>query len=747
MKSIIIFLAVLLFSSCDTNDRNLYTDSLKFQLTARLQSYERNKVVNDTAFRFIRDQALLQQSETIWRCLHTEKRSHDNTAHTFTFQLEKGEAKSTGVVVNFLFEEWTKENYVIMPAAAYSGNRFDVLDYSYPPLFKKEDYKVDMPITITHVPGLNKYAGKSRLDLNTGDLSTPSIGIYFPKVRKGIWIVTEQATEVGNSGLILKEHADRTKAEFTISAPCVRKEVYTMTKLSASDETGIDWEEGDQVTIRCKVFVFDDMRSPSQLIKEFLSVRKSYGTTSHIDRIPFSEAFNIMENQQNRETWDEKNGYYSLGGETWNSKWQLGWVGGCMITLPLTTIGKPLSKERSFQNYQTIITTSQARSGFFYSCSNGKDWCSDCFYDPHPDNLLLLRKNADAFYFFYKYCLAQKTIDPGWQMPGSWKQPLERLADAFVTLWKRYGQFGQFIDIETGEIKVGGTNSAATAIGGLALASQYENRPGLLQIAKEAARYYYREFIAKGISCGGPGEILQCSDSESAFATLESLMVLYETTGEKEWLDYAEDAAALCATWVVSYDYKFPQSSLFGQLDMRTTGATWANIQNKHGGPGICTMSGDCLFKLYRATGKRLYLELAGDIAHNIMQYISREDRPIKDQHPGWINERVNLSDWEGKEQVGGIFHGNTWAQVAAMLTVAEIPGIYIDPAKKELFVFDHVEALLEGNQIKITNPTKFDAKVKIFIDRDPSKPYPQGYVSQCPEIEVSAGTTITYPI
>jgi hypothetical protein len=361
--------------------------------------------------------------------------------------------------------------------------------------------------------------------------------------------------------------------------------------------------------------------------------------------------------------------------------------------------------------------------------------------------LLLLRKNADALYYFYKYCFAQKTLDPTWQMPVTWKEPLRKFADAFVLLWKHYGQFGQHIDIETGEIKIGGTNSAAMAIGGLALASQYENRPELLQAAKDAALYYYENFTRKGISCGGPGEILQNNDSESSFAMLESLVTLFEVTGEKKWLKCSEDAASLCATWMVSYDYQFPENSLFGKLDMRTTGAVWANVQNKHGGPGICTASGDCLLKLYRATGNKLYIQLLNDVAHNLMQYISREDRPISKQHIGWINERVNLSDWEGKGQVGGIFNGNTWAQVSAMLTVAEIPGIYIDLAKKEIYVFDHVQATLKGNQIKITNPTNFDARIKIFIDKDVSKIYSQGFMSSCPEILVKAGASELYTI
>lgn len=80
------------------------------------------------------------------------------------------------------------------------------------------------------------------------------------------------------------------------------------------------------------------------------------------------------------------------------------------------------------------------------------------------------------------------------------------------------------------------------SIGGLVLAAKSENRPQWLQVAKAAARYYYKNFTLKGISCGGPGEILQNNDAESAYASLESFMTLYDFTGEQQWLQYAKDA-------------------------------------------------------------------------------------------------------------------------------------------------------------------------------------------------------------
>ncbi|OQP66551.1 hypothetical protein A3860_13810 [Niastella vici] len=731
---------IFLFISSQTFGQNLSSGVI---VTVEALYYNGRQSQDPQAFALKSNRSVIALNNAVWECKKESSTAPGNET-IYTIQLAKGNAEKAGVAINFLFSNWAKDNYVIMPSAAYNGNRFDVLKYDYPPLFKQKDYSKTPPVTITDVPRLNKYAGESRIDLNTGDLSTPAIGIYFPKTKTGIWILTEQATELGNSVLIFKENEQRNKAEFTIAAPCVRKMYYSMTHLSPSGETGVDLKQGDKVTFRYKIYTFSNLSSPKDLNNKFLSIRKGFAHSTYINQLPFSKAFELMEKQEG-EFWSGQDSIYTLGGNSWNHKWQLGWVGGLMVTLPLSEIGCDSSADRSFRNYHKIITQSQSNSGFFYGCGKGNNqWCSDCFGGAHPDNLHLLRKNADALYFIYKYCLSQQLKNKEWKMPAAWKEPLNKLSESFVNLWQQNHQWGQFIDIETGEIKVGGSNSASMAIAGLALAAKFENKLQWLTVAEEAARYYYKNFTVKGISCGGPGEILQNNDSESAFAMLESFVTLYETTKEKEWLRYAEDAAGLCSTWMVTYDYKFPASALFGQLDIKTTGAVWANTQNKHGGPGICTLSGDCLFKLYRATGNKIYLGMIYDVAHNIMQYIAREDRPVKDQHIGWINERVNLSDWEGIENIGNIFHGNTWAQVSAMLTVAQIPGIYINSGKKELVVFDHVEAKLIGNTITITNPTKFDAHVRVFIDEIPAKVYPQGFISSCPIVSVKAGETKT---
>ncbi|MBV5343382.1 hypothetical protein JZU68_07150, partial [bacterium] len=247
--------------------------------------------------------------------------------------------------------------------------------------------------------------------------------------------------------------------------------------------------------------------------------------------------------------------------------------------------------------------------------------------------------------------------------------------------------FGQFVDSQTGEIAVGGSSGAGVAPAALALASKFYNNKSYLDIACQSAQYMYNNYIAKGISCGGPGDALQNPDSESWYGLLESYAVLYEVTKDKKWLTYATETAAQLSTWVMSYDYVFPTSTLFGQMDMKTTGAVFANTQNKHGSPGICTHSGLALLRLYRATNNILYLNLLQEISQSIPQYMSRPDRPIKGMPDGWINERVSTTDWY--EGIGEIFPGSTWAETSLLLSITELPGIYVDLEQKSVTTFD----------------------------------------------------------
>ena len=110
----------------------------------------------------------------------------------------------------------------------------------------------------------------------------------------------------------------------------------------------------------------------------------------------------------------------------------------------------------------------------------------------------------------------------------------------------------------------------------------------------------------------------------------------------------------------------------------------WASTQNKHGAPGICTSSGDPLFKIYRATGDRRYAELMRDIVHAWQEGV---------KPGGGISERLTYCDADSRGNRGGGDGDNGWCELNGILMAMELPGIYLRTDRDEMYVFDSVEA------------------------------------------------------
>lgn len=575
------------------------------------------------------------------------------------------------------------DEYVLFPACCYNGNRFKVLKKTYPPMFTKEESAVNMPVTITDVIRLNE-DGSGKIEVTTGDESVPCIGIYAPERKQGMLFFTIQEIDGINLGLSYE------KGCIGVTWPHMRKNsIYRWPFMKTASDCGTTLHNGEKIEIPYKLLKFP-CESMEEFYKVFFENRKCMGLdSSRPDILPFDEQFEIQKNKFNAMNWREIGGFYGVGTEqSPEQTWQPGWVGGAISSYPLMKLGGNLEWERGMSTLRHLFRT-QTESGFFYSLanSNGKVIWNSPNGDIHP-----IRESADILFFLFKHfnLMKERKIP----VPVEFENCTRKLADAFVNMWDKYNQFGQFINPETGEILAGGSTSAAIAPASLVSAYRYFGEKRYLEIAVASAEQYYIRDAVKGYTTGGPAEILQCPDSESAFALLESLTAVYEETKDKIWLDRAEFMAWQYSSWVVSYNYHFPETSEFGKLGMKTVGSVFANAQNKHSAPGICNFSGDSLYKLYQWTNNPAYLELLKDTALSISQYMSTDKRPIyswdvpKDASlmgddsirvapeklpQGFMCERVNMSDWESERCIGGVFNGSCWCETTNLLVLAEV--------------------------------------------------------------------------
>lgn len=571
----------------------------------------------------------------------------------------ENDCEETFFQIDISFLEWENDCYIMMPACVYNGNRFKRVERNYPPMYCAEETGVDCDPIMTNVPALNP-DGSGVIEVTSGDMAVPCVGIYNRVKKQSFFIFTEQEIKGKNIGFTVE------KEKIIISYPANRKSIYRMCRLEKCyDDTGIKVKKGEKICSSYRIFTAS-CNSMAEFYKQFFNLRKSVMSDTRADFLYTKELWDIMEKHFNEHCFSGE--YYA----EISKKWQCGWVGGGMSTYPLLKYGSELSKERASQTID-YMTDKQAPSGFYYGFVENGIIKDDSFGAEGMENIHLIRKSGDALYFLFKNFKAVKPKQ-------KWIESAKKCSDAFVTLFKEYDTFGQFVNVLTGELVVGSSFAGAIVPAALVKAWEYYGEEQYLLTSRKALEYYMEVFLKTGVTNGGPGEILCAPDSESAFALLESCVVLYELDKNPKWLEYAKTIAHYASSWVVTYAYQFPEESEFSRLNINTVGSVFANVQNKHSAPGICTLSGDSLLKLYRYTGDTEYLELIKDIAYFIPQCVSTCKRPIYSWNnppqklpEGYICERVNMSDWETKKCVGGVFCGSCWPETSLILSFLEL--------------------------------------------------------------------------
>lgn len=606
--------------------------------------------------------------------------------------------------------------YVLVPGAVYGGNHFRVIPAEYPPIYPSAEPEANDP-AITDLPRLPEF------HLLASDASFPAIAAWDPQAA-GLWaILFPQASAWGQTGIHVAEGVDglimrvqfpgvRTSGRYAMvhrDRPCPDR--------GASLPSGSELN-ADLLVIRQRG---ESLTQLFELLDEHRNAILPEGEPQTVRSL--SRAAELVRGDQMTRAWNEASGVFETADSDHGLRFQLGWVGGGMTTLPLLESAEPQAAERAARNLDVVCSTMQSSSGWFHGAWHHGRLVGDGFGHEHAESWTMVRKNGDWLLYLMRQVLAAPDA------PSAWSEAAIRLAEAFERLWCRHGQWGQFVDVHSGRMVVGGSACGGTALAGMALASQRFARPEWLGVALAAARAYGTDAIDLGLLVGGPGEILKAPDSESAFGMVEGLVTLWEAARHEWLLDIAQKAAYQAATWVVPYDFPFPHESCFGRMGMGSTGTVVANVQNKHSAPGICTGSTLPLLKLFRATGRRRWLDLACRITRALPQFVSSAERPILAHDgsplpPGFVNERVNLSDWESPTMgPGEVYCGATWAGTSVLLSALEMPGVYVQPRTGIVAAADAVEAELEGAELLVRNLTDSPADVRVLVDHQPSEP------------------------
>ena len=683
-----------------------------------------------------------RETGTDWKVLTEEVRQEGVTSYTFTFTALR-DLHQAGVAVAFDQYDWTSDNYVLIPASVYNGNRQRIVNRAYATGLDSTDYyRKDLALTSNPIPQLSpEFGAPSHLEILVNNAATPAIACLKRKEQRGFLMLTDQGIErngeVLDHGLIVEESRDRSVASLVVSAPGVRGRKPEFIGFSESPDRGITVRKGETIQLKLTILDFP-CEDVHELLAHFARNRKIHTqTAAPRDLMPMSEVFSQMVRNIDERYYEGAEGsFYCPENADWMS---YGWVGGLINTYPMLALGDAAHAARVRHTFDFALPRAKGASGYYYDVLNadGKVLYRDAAMQ-HPE-IGLTRKNADVLYWMVKQFQLLKL--QGKEVSPAWEEAVRQLADAFVRTWREEGTWGNYIQVETGEIAVYNTTGGAMAVAGLTLAAAYYQNPVYLQIAREAAAAYYEDFALVGFTSGACGDILQNADSETAIALTTSLMTLFESTGDSLYLKQAADLAHLCATWTVSFAYRLPKETPLAKLGANLTGAVWASTQNKHGAPGFCTQSGDALFKLYRSTGDTLYAELLRDIIHAHAEGI---------QPNGKITERLTYCDADSRGSRGD--GGKTgWNETNGALMALEIPGLYLRTDKKQLYAFDAVRARIVREMakvlwIEVTNPTSYDARVTLLAENQEEAERPLGdhaFLSWKEKISVKAGKTV----
>lgn len=707
--------------------------------------YDGSKLIANLSF----DSGKFEKDDGKWSCKVKCSKVPDKNGNAadilLSFKLVSGSATSAGVGAAFDFSQWDATNYVMIPASIYNGNRNKIEHRGYCTGFEKEDfYNKDIPQITTELPQLSPLADVvSKIEVSACNAATPAMCFYDRRTKKAFILLTEQGIHKGDSvldnGFMIEESRDRSHASFVVTAPGVREHKPEFIGFGQSPDHGINWKTGDEITLRLRVYSFDTPDIPG-LLEKFMTIRKEVTGINHPNAlIPFSEITRLMTRQIDKR-WSEKSNFKYYVPEN-SEKICIGWIGGLMNTYPMLVLNDEMHLDRVIKTFDFAIPAIAGRSGYFLAAMNpdgkasGRDWFPD-------QPIVLTRQNGDALFWMIKQFMVLRAQGKNGVIKPGWEKAVLNLAQAFVNTWKKHGQWGNYVNHETGDVAVYNTTSGASAIGGLALAAKWFNNPEFLNVAKEAARYYYQnDFVLKGFTYGACSDILQNADSETAAGFMTSLMVLFEVTGDNNWLELSRNVANLASTWVVSYDYELPKETELAKLNAKLAGVVWASTQNKHGAPGFATSSADPLFKIYRSTGDHRYAELMRDIVRAWAEGIKPS---------GAITERLTYCDADNRGSRGSDDFGSTgWCELNGILMAMELPGIYLRTDKDEIFIFDHVEASVikrdsKGVTISITNKTKYPARITVLAENAGQVKNPIGYTSfmNWPKISVNSNET-----
>ena len=155
------------------------------------QSWLPKSLDNRRAFRAVEcqyEKACLQECREVghdWKLQLDSIVQDGMTMYCFTFTALR-DLQQAGVAVAFDQYDWTSDNYLLIPASVYNGNRQRIVNRAYATGLDSTDYyRKDLALTSNPIPQLSpEFGALSRLEVLVNNTATPAIACLKRKQKK-----------------------------------------------------------------------------------------------------------------------------------------------------------------------------------------------------------------------------------------------------------------------------------------------------------------------------------------------------------------------------------------------------------------------------------------------------------------------------------------------------------------------------------------------------------------------------------
>ncbi|MBE7046332.1 MAG: hypothetical protein E7396_02835 [Ruminococcaceae bacterium] len=219
------------------------------------------------------------------------------------------------------------------------------------------------------------------------------------------------------------------------------------------------------------------------------------------------------------------------------------------------------------------------------------------------------------------------------------------ICDFMVKNQQKNGEFGRAWRVD-GSLSMPNGTVGGFLIPGLIKAFEITGEQKYYDVAVKAFDCYYNEFLKKGYTTAGAMDTY-CIDKESAAPLLRSALMFYAISGDKGFIDAAEDVAYYLVGWQYCHSVRFPKDSELSKLKYDTFGGTTVSISNCAIDPWGIYFITDFL-KLAELTGNDIWSSRARALWYNGIQLLSDGTLVIrgKVRPAGSQDESARVTRW-----------------------------------------------------------------------------------------------------